>query len=128
MIKEKYRSFKYFWNFLTVFKAGLNVSLTNCSILLIFSHRRNNKYLQSYLYFQSSLLLCKYSESNGTSEISVSCPPASNNKTFQSAISDNLAALNWGAENKQKNWNRIKALRDFWSYRQPLQLPLLQQR
>lgn len=40
-----------------------------------------------YLYFQSNLLLCKYSDKIGTSDISVSCPPASRSNTFQLLIS-----------------------------------------
>lgn len=45
-----------------------------------------------YLYFQSNLLLCKYSDKIGTSDISVSCPPASSSNTFQWLISDSRLA------------------------------------
>lgn len=47
---------------------------------------------QSYLYFQSNLLLCKYNDRIGTSVISVSCPPASSNRIFQLLISDSRLA------------------------------------
>lgn len=45
-----------------------------------------------YLYFQSNLLLCKYNDKIGTSDTSVSCPPASRSSTFQFGISLNRFA------------------------------------
>lgn len=52
----------------------------------------------THLYFQSNLLLCKYSDRIGTSDISVSCPPASNSSTFQLLISVSLLASTEPAE------------------------------